>query len=783
MNKFKIFVYTPAGHDTAGLAIAASRAGGVGILNAELSTDPDRLLKELDILSQKATGQYGIKIDASEDRILKATAEYARKGMGWVVIDGELVPECKDWISKFRQMGTSVLAELKTASWPDHPLDDLIDGLVIKGHESGGFVGESSSFVLLQKWMGQTKLPLLLRGGITPHVAAACNAVGVAGGVLDNQVLLLSESPLAKTLTPVLDRLSGSETIAVGKDDEGEFFRVLVRPGFRRAQEFCADGQGKTFPALKSLVQHKINWDDPTDGLLPLGQDVCFANSWRKQYGHMSAVFRAIDTAVTHSLQQAVESKSLTANSPLAKDLGTALPIVQGPMTRVSDNPEFALAVSNGGGLPTIALGLMKGEALVRIFEQTTQALNGAIWGVGLLGFAPQSLLDEQIAAAKKYKPGFAVIAGGRPDQAVRLDEAGIHSYLHVPSANLIPLFLQEGARRFILEGRECGGHVGPLCSFVLWSSVVDRLLAELESGNYAGEDIHVLFAGGLHDAVSSAMVQVLAAPLDRKKVKIGILMGSSYLFTKEIVDSGALVPTFQAKAIECERTVCLQSGPGHASRCVHTPFAETFFTEKQTLNEKRMSVEEIREALDNLILGRLRLATRGHARTAESRELKAFDEDYQQREGMYMVGQVASLRKEMTDIPSLHREVTENALKLLNIRANRVDSNKGSPEHKPVDIAIIGIAAYLPQAESTQDYWDNILNKVVAITEIPPHRWDWRLYYDKDKLAKDKIYSKWGGFLSDMAFDPMQYGIPPKSIESVDPMQLMALEIARQSI
>ena len=43
---------------------------------------------------------------------------------------------------------------------------------------------------------------------------------------------------------------------------------------------------------------------------------------------------------------------------------------------------------------------------------------------------------------------------------ASQLETASVPTFLHVPSANLIPAFLQEGARRFIFEGRECGGHV-----------------------------------------------------------------------------------------------------------------------------------------------------------------------------------------------------------------------------------------------------------------------------------------------------------------------------------
>jgi acyl transferase domain-containing protein len=100
-----------------------------------------------------------------------------------------------------------------------------------------------------------------------------------------------------------------------------------------------------------------------------------------------------------------------------------------------------------------------------------------------------------------------------------------------------------------------------------------------------------------------------------------------------------------------------------------------------------------------------------------------------------------------------------------------------------PADVAIVGIATLLPKAAEVREYWENILKKVDGISEIPSHRWDWRLYFDSDRHAKDKIYSKWGGFLDDVAFDPMKFGMPPKSLEAIDPMQLMALEVAHRAL
>ena len=93
------------------------------------------------------------------------------------------------------------------------------------------------------------------------------------------------------------------------------------------------------------------------------------------------------------------------------------------------------------------------------------------------------------------------------------------------------------------------------------------------------------------------------------------------------------------------------------------------------------------------------------------------------------------------------------------------------------------GMAAVFPGAASASRFWSNTLRGFDAITEIPPDRWDWRLYYDADPKAPDKIVSKWGGFLPDIAFDPIRYGMPPSSLRSIEPAQLLALEVVRTAL
>ena len=784
MAEFLTFALTPAGLPDATLAIAACRAGGIGVVNGELEASAATVCHSLDAVASKVRGAYGVKLETIDDALVAPLLAHARGGLRWLIVDAAQVAGQQPRLDAMRAAGVRVLAEVTTPQWPGSPLESSVDGLWIKGNEAGGFVGEDASFILLQKWLRQTRLPLYVRGGLTPHSAAACSAAGVAGGVLDSQLLMLDEARLPESLRSLLANLSGSETVAVGDGEEGEYFRLLVRPGHTAAREFVTGGEGRRIAGLRELLHGKIDWTRPAQSVLPIGQDVAFAAPWRTHYRHLGAIFKAIGAAIDGHLQAAVDCKPISEDAPLAQALGLRYPLVQGPMTRVSDTAEFALSVAQGGALPMVAFALLKGAPLDTLLERTTRLLGDRHWGIGLLGFAPQTLLDEQLAIAIKYRPDYAIIAGGRPDQAVHLEQAGVPTFLHVPGAKLIPMFLQEGARRFIFEGRECGGHIGPLSSFVLWSAMVDSLLAELALGKIDGGEIQLLFAGGVHDAVSSAMVQVLVAPLAARGVKVGVLMGSAYLFTQEIVADGAIVAQFQREVLDCDRTINLESGPGHASRCAYTPFAREYFRKRKELRETSVPVDEARQVLDQLILGRLRIASKGRTRDGLNGELREIAVESQHREGMYMLGQVATLRNAVTDIETLHRQVTTDAVALLARRLEASRAPAPAPAAgEPVDIAIVGMASVLPKANTTREFWENILAKVDAITEIPSHRWDWRLYFDADRQARDKIYSKWGGFLDDMMFDPTRYGMPPKSIESVDPMQLMALEVAQRTI
>ena len=363
----------------------------------------------------------------------------------------------------------------------------------------------------------------------------------------------------------------------------------------------------------------------------------------------------------------------------------------------------------------------------------------------------------------------------------------GSRPNLHVPSPTLLKAFLERGARRFVFEGRECGGHVGPRSSFVLWETMIQILLDGLD-GEVQPEDLNLLFAGGIHDARSAAMVAAMAAPLSERGSKLGVLMGTGYLFTEEAVASGAIVEGFQEVAVDCRKTVLVETGPGHAIRCAETLFAETFTETKRRLHKEETPAEKVQETLEEMNLGRLRIASKGIVRSrdhAESPDYVEVSSDQQRADGMYMIGQLAALRKKICRIEDLHRDVSIKSSTLLESLSVPFKGEKKPVRRKeePLEVAIIGMGCLLPKAEDRTTFWANVLSKVDGITEIPKSRFDWRLYFDADPKGRDRIYSKWGGFLDDILFDPMRYGIPPNALSSIDPFQLLTLEVVRQAL
>ena len=86
------------------------------------------------------------------------------------------------------------------------------------------------------------------------------------------------------------------------------------------------------------------------------------------------------------------------------------------------------------------------------------------------------------------------------------------------------------------------------------------------------------------------------------------------------------------------------------------------------------------------------------------------------------------------------------------------------------------------PQSPSLRAYWQNILNQVDCITEVPPSRFSLDDYYDPNPAAPDKVYCKQGGFMPELDFNPLEFGLPPNILEVTDVAQLWALMMTKEA-
>ncbi len=204
MDLHNLLVITPPGHSEPGAVIAACRAGALGFLDFESVSSPSQVKPTLDKALGYCQGPFGVKLGRNSDDLIPLVEGVASSTLSAVLLAGGEHPHARDWAQRFQKIGLKVFWE--AVSVEEMHLGHRLgaDGLILKGHEAGGRVGEETTFVLLQRWraefgpQAQHHLPAWVQGGIGLNSAAASVAAGALGVVLDYQLLLAKESPSSK---------------------------------------------------------------------------------------------------------------------------------------------------------------------------------------------------------------------------------------------------------------------------------------------------------------------------------------------------------------------------------------------------------------------------------------------------------------------------------------------------------------------------------------------------------------------------------------------------------
>jgi acyl transferase domain-containing protein/NAD(P)H-dependent flavin oxidoreductase YrpB (nitropropane dioxygenase family)/acyl carrier protein/NAD(P)-dependent dehydrogenase (short-subunit alcohol dehydrogenase family) len=734
---------------------------------------------------------FGVRVSAHRTALLDALASAAPPHLDLLVLG------YRNMAALDRVRATPRDCKLLIEAVDVHPAESFRrfdpHGLIVRGHEAGGMISRHSAFVLMQHYLDETDFPVFVHGGVGRHTAAGIFAAGASGIVMDAQFYLTAESPLSSEFKTLLAGMEEGDTRVVGQSLQ-RAYRVFAKLGTRvvrtlKETESRVAGQPDADEVLYGHIHEHLTALDrtvaePVQSLLFLGQDAVFAKHLIAPSDRLADVIHGLFATAGSRLALVEDHDPMVADSPLARVHGTTYPIVQGPMANISDTAEFARAVLDGGALPFLAVASLPVNLADRMLAKGAAAVPR--FGAGLIGIeALNQGLAGHLELVKQHRVPFALFAAGQPAQVRALEEAGIKTYLHTPSPAMLDNAVAGGCRRFIFEGTEAGGHVGSLSSLVLWELAMERLLG-LDAAVL--KDKTAIFAGGIGTGRASHFVSGMTAVLASRGARVGIQVGSAYLFTEEIVATGALKERYQEIICDAGETVVVGRSVGLASRTVRTPFSERLMAaELAAIREARSSAES-KEAFERDNFGSLLIGAKGccpdPSKMAEGDGvcLRHFSADEQYERGNFMVGGGLVFDGHPTCIADVHHRLFGHKAELTAaLDALEIFSR---PQRQISDeIAVIGMGCIFPDAPDADTLWQNIVEKKYAIGPVPADRFDPDLYWDQDPKAPDRSYTRIAGVVSDFTFDHEKFGYTPEKAAMLSRSQQMILEAAYQAV
>src|SRR5882757_5307720 len=283
---------TPFGEPDARLAAAVSRAGGFGVL--DLGTGDRKAREALARIRRWAPGPYGVRVGA-HCRLDPGDLGTGHPGTDAVEGDADgphtvVLAADSAWQVGQVAAGYRVLAEVTSLEQALDAVRAGAHGLIARGSESGGRIGELSTVVLLEHLLAEpgVDLPVWACGGIGPRTAAAAVAGGAAGVVLDSQLALLAESGLPEAAAAALRSMDGSETVVIAGH------RVLHRRG---------PDAPRITDATEEQVAAMLGAQDLRTQLLPVGQDGFLAARFAERWGDAGRTVRALISAIQDTVR------------------------------------------------------------------------------------------------------------------------------------------------------------------------------------------------------------------------------------------------------------------------------------------------------------------------------------------------------------------------------------------------------------------------------------------------------------------------------------------------
>ena len=675
-----------------------------------------------------------------------------------------------------------------------------IGRIVLKGSEASGFVSSETTltFYAAVKEMLHNRsklLDILIWGSIsTPEAAAAFLSTGAAGIVFESVHWLTDLVAVDDVQRRRLSNLRLDSTDLVGLDlqvpcrlfNKGNSiaFKELRRlESSLCGAEITEESRSCFVDQVSAGTCHPLESNFTPGETIPMGVEAAFAACFAERFGAGTEdAVKSFMNEIHSVCRQADVKKNCFLHSPAAAEMGVKYPFIQGAMSWITDTPQFASRVAGAGGLPTIALGMMDGQTLEQRLADLPEIMGGRPYAVNIVSLAENPFREGQLAWIKRHKPRFVVIAGGDLSPLRELMECGIEVMYITPDEALLRLALEAGVGYVICEGYEAGGHVGRHSTLTLAQRVLD--LKRLQPSLF--QNCRMVLAGGICNRETAFIAAMLGAD--------AIQMGTAYLATREIVETGALTALYQRMILESPlgETVVSGQDTGLRVRSLKTPKAAAVLALEREFTASHQDEHTFRRRIEEMTAGSLFTAARGMGRPGGA----PLDEHACLERGQFMSGACAGLISTVLTLPAFHRELAEGALVLNQPFEGAIEKTPEIPfsaigygwqrvvssRDDGARIAITGMSILNAVGKSPEEVWAASLAMQSGITLVPPSRWDHTLFYDPRPQIPDKTYCKVGAFLN-FPLSRQELGIPPHDFRTMTEATKITLWLADKAI
>ena len=783
-SRLPLMIYTPVKVFDIPYFHAIYAAGALPVLDTEF-LNREEILEKTARLSRENLS-FGMRLAKPDPLLVKGLEKNPVSNLDLLVVP---VSGTDDPLGKLNLGDTKLLVEIKDIGLTDRIAQADPHALVLKGNEAAGQVSRYSSFILMQWYLKNQNRPVFVHGGVGQHTGAGMLAAGVCGFVMDTQVLLADEAPVSPAFKNLLSMVEEGDSTEISIQDK-QVFRVFAKLGTKVVKDLKqeavllgdqADGEQKLYEKISSRIIALNDTSAPfIQSLFFMGQDGLFARHLAGKTTKLSEMIRHFFTTLGQHLDCVDRFDPVVENSAFARNQNTRLPLIQGPMANISDNPDFAAQVLEAGALPFFAVGSLPASLADEMLSKGKKKVSNC--GAGLVGIeAFNPMVHKHLDMVKKYKIPYALFAGGIPSQVRDLEAAGTKTYLHTPSVPMMENALKSGCVRFIFEGGEAGGHVGFLSSLVLWEAAIEKLV----SRNQDLSKLSLVFAGGISTCFASYFISGMTAFLAARGACIGLQVGTAYLFSREIVETRSMKKQYQDILIEKDETVVIGKSLGLASRTAPTPFAKMMREHEDQMILEKVSLEARKRSFEKKNIGSLLIGAKGFLPDFKrpGKQYYTWFEDAEHWEkGNFLTGDSLAFFKKSVSIQEIHDTYFAFKFRLFH-HLNQLEIFSSPRNRIQDEIAVVGMGCTLPGAGTPEALWENILGRKYAIKPMPDDRFDRDLYYSPDRDAEDRTYTTLAGVVEDFEFDCDRFGYAPDKAKRLSRSQRMVLATAYKAV